>query len=67
MYGRATILCSYKVRPYAGQSQRDGKFENSLNFKIFLTCIGALYVENGYGYELHILCVYATYPYLPSL
>ena len=49
MYGRATILCSYKVRPYAGQSQRDGKFENSLNFKIFLTCIGALYVENGYG------------------
>ena len=26
----------------------DGKFENSLNFKIFLTCIGALYVENGY-------------------
>ena len=47
MYGRATILCSYKVGPYAGQSQRDGKFENSINFKIFLTCIGALYVENG--------------------
>ena len=31
----------------AGQSQRDGKFENSLNFKIVMTCIGALYVENG--------------------
>ena len=44
---RATILCSYKVWPYAGQSQRDGKVENSLNFKIFCTCIGALYVENG--------------------
>ena len=26
----------------AGQSQRDGKFEYSLNFKIFLTGIGAL-------------------------
>ena len=26
----------------AGQSQRDGKVEYSLNFKIFLTCIGAL-------------------------
>ena len=47
MYGRATILCSYKVGPYVGQSQRDGKFENSINLKIFLTCIGALYVENG--------------------
>ena len=32
-----------------------GTFENSLNFKIFFTYIGALYVENGYGYELHIL------------
>ena len=32
---RATIVCSYMVLPYAGQSQRDGKFENSLNFKIF--------------------------------
>ena len=42
MYGRATILCSYKVGPNAGQSQRDGKVEYSLNFKIFLTCIGAL-------------------------
>ena len=47
MYGRATILCSYKVGPYVGQSQRDGKIENSINLKIFLTCIGALYVENG--------------------
>ena len=25
-----------------GQSQPDGKVENSLNLKIFLTCIGAL-------------------------
>ena len=42
----------------AGQSQRDGKFENSLNFKIFLTCIGALYVENGYGLRApYLLCV----------
>ena len=40
-------MCSYKVWPYAGHSQRDGKVENSFNFKIFLTCIGALYVENG--------------------
>ena len=47
MYGRATILCSYKVGPYVGQSQRDGKVENSINLKIFLTCIGALYEENG--------------------
>ena len=47
MQSRATILCSYKVRPYAGQSQRDGKVEHSLNFEIFLTCIGALLVENG--------------------
>ena len=47
MYGRATILCSYKVGPYVGQSQRDGKVGNSINLKIFLTCIGALYVENG--------------------
>ena len=34
---RRAILCSYMVLPYAGQSQRDGKVENSLNFKIFLT------------------------------
>ena len=40
--GRATILRSYKVSPYAGQSQPDGKFENSVNFKISLTYIGAL-------------------------
>ena len=32
-----------------------------------MTCIGALYVENGKGYELHIFCAYATYPYLPTL
>ena len=42
LYGRATILCSYMVWPYAGQSHRDGKVENLLNFKIYLTCIVAL-------------------------
>ena len=41
-YDRAINLCSYKVWPYAGQSQLDAKFEYSLNFNKFLTCIGAL-------------------------
>ena len=39
-YDRA--ICSYKVWPYAGQSQLDAKIEYSWNFNTFLTCIGAL-------------------------
>ena len=39
-YDRA--ICSYKVWPYAGQSQLDTKIEYSWNFTTFLTCIGAL-------------------------
>ena len=38
----AIYLCSYKVWPYAVQSQLDAKIEYSQNFKTFLTCIGAL-------------------------
>ena len=44
LFVRATILCRYKVWPYAGQSQLDVKFENSSNLKIFWPasepCIG---------------------------
>ena len=39
-YDRA--ICSYKVCPYAGQSQLDATIEYSWNFKTFLTCIVAL-------------------------
>ena len=39
-YDRA--ICSYKVWPYAGQSQLDAAIEYSWNSKTFLTCIGAL-------------------------
>ena len=39
-YDRA--ICSYKVWPYAGQSQLDAEIEYSWNFNPFLTCIGAL-------------------------
>ena len=41
-YDRAIYLSSYKVWPYAGQSQLDAEIEYSLNFNKFLTCIGAL-------------------------
>ena len=41
-YVSATTLCSYNVWPYAGQSQRDVKVENSWNLKNMLTCMGAL-------------------------
>ena len=41
-YVSATILCSYNVWPYAGQSQRDVKVENSWNLKNIFTCFGAL-------------------------
>ena len=43
-YDRA--ICSYKVWPYAGQSQLDAKIEYSWNFKTFLTCIVALWTGN---------------------
>ena len=39
---RAINLCSYKVSPYAGQSQLDATIEYSWNFKTFLTCIVVL-------------------------
>ena len=32
------FLCSYKVWPYAGQSQLDATLEYSWNFKTFMTC-----------------------------
>ena len=49
---------SYKVCTYAGQSQRDGKVENSLNVKIFLTCIGVLYIRERIGLRApYLLCV----------
>ena len=35
LYDGATLRCSYNVCLDAGQSQRDVKFENSWNFKIF--------------------------------
>ena len=41
-YDRAIYLSSYKVWPYACQSQLDAKIEYSWNFNKFLTCIGAL-------------------------
>ena len=41
-YDRAIYLSSYKVWPYAGQSQLDATIDNSWNFNTFLTCIGAL-------------------------
>ena len=41
-YDRAIYLSSYKVWPYAGQSQLDATIEYSWNFKTFLTCIVAL-------------------------
>ena len=41
-YDMAIYLSSYKVRPYAGQSQLDAKINYSWNFNTFLTCIGAL-------------------------
>ena len=41
-YDKALYLSSYKVRPYAGQSQLDATIEYSRNFNTFLTCIGAL-------------------------
>ena len=41
-YDRNTYLSSYKVWPYAGQSQLDATIDNSWNFETFLTCIGAL-------------------------
>ena len=41
-YDRAIYQSSYKVWPYAGQSQLDATIDNSWNFKTFLTCIGAL-------------------------
>ena len=42
LYDRAIYLSSYKVWPYAGQSQLDATIEYSWNFKTFLTCIGTL-------------------------
>ena len=33
LYDGATLRCSYNVCLFAGQSQRDVKFENSWNFK----------------------------------
>ena len=41
-YDRAIFLSSYKVWPYAGQSQLDATIEYSWNFYKFLTCIVAL-------------------------
>ena len=41
-YDRDIYLNSYRVWPYAGQSQLDATIDNSWNFKTFLTCIGAL-------------------------
>ena len=41
-YDRAIYLSSYKVWPYAVQSQLDATIEYSWNFKTFLTCIVAL-------------------------
>ena len=45
-YNWVIDLCSYKIEPYAGQSQLDAKIEYSWNFKAFLTSIGALYTGN---------------------
>ena len=36
MVGQQSCVVT-RYHPYPGQSQRDGKFEYSLNFKIFLT------------------------------
>ena len=41
-YDRAIYLSSYKVWPYASQSQLHATIEYSWNFTTFLTCIGAL-------------------------